>query len=74
MNFKKHLFHSISMTYHVNLTKQGLPKIRVNYITSVSIKHFNGFVVFCFCLLLILRSCIFDDFASIFGCSQLNHP
>ena len=30
-NSKKYLLHSISMTYHVNLTKQGLPRIRVIY-------------------------------------------
>ena len=37
-NSKKNLFHNNSLTYHVNLTKQGLPGIRVNYINSVLIQ------------------------------------
>ena len=49
-NSKKHSFHSISMTYHANLIKQGVQWIRVNCIRSVSIEHFDGIVVFCFCL------------------------
>ena len=72
-NSKKYLFHNISMTYHVNLTKQELPWIRINYIIAVSIQHFYGFSAFVSKLFisndfLILRSFMFADFAGVFGC------
>ena len=44
-NSKKNIFHNISMTYHVNLMKRGLPYICVNYNSSVSIQYIDGFVI-----------------------------
>lgn len=49
-NSKKHLFHNISVRYHVNLTKYRLAWIRVNYTTSLSIHYCDVFFIFCFCL------------------------
>lgn len=49
-NSKKHLFHNISVRYHVNLTKHRLAWIRVDYTTSLSIHYCDVFFIFCFCL------------------------
>ena len=73
---KKHLFHNISMTFHVNPIKQELPWIRVICITSVSLTDswYSTFVSKLFNSkdYLILGSCILFSFASVFGSSQLN--
>ena len=80
-NFKKHLFHSISMTYHVDLTKQRLtwflltilPQSLLNILVDLS---YSAFVskLFISSDSLILHSCISGNFKSVFGCSQLKRP
>ena len=69
------------MKYHANLTKQGIPCLRVNYITSVSIQQLMDLPYSAFFSKLfisndsiILRLCMLDNFARVFGSSQLKCP
>ena len=75
-NSQKHLFHNINMVYHANLTKQGLPWIRVNFSILWWIFHVLLFTLNCLSLEILLFCVrVYQvDFASVFGCSQLNHP
>ena len=73
------MFHSINMTYDVNLTKQGLPLILVNLLprslfNTLMELSYSAFVSKFFISKYspILHCVWFFYFASVFGCSQFN--
>ena len=80
-NFKKHLFRSINMTYHVNPTKLGgvhefvltiLPLSLFNTLMDLSYSVFVS-KLFISNDCLILRLCMLDNFPSVFWV-QPNKP
>ena len=81
MNSKKYLLQSISMTYHLNLTKQGfhqfvlttLPQSLFNTLMDLLYSAFFS-KLFISNDSFTLRSFMLDNFASVFGWSQLNRP